>query len=71
LINFLNKLENKKIYYKLSKIRDSILVEVSVPGERWEIEFFVDGNIEIEKFLSNGTIYNKNELKTLFRNFSD
>lgn len=72
MINFLNKLENKKIYYKLNKIRDdAIMVEVSVPGERWEIEFFAKGNIEIERFLSNGTVYNRSELETLFKNFSD
>ena len=71
LIDFLSKLEAKKIYFKLSKIRDSILVEVSVPGQRWEIEFMEDGSIEIEKFISDGTIYNHNEIEILFRDFSD
>lgn len=50
LNRFLNKLEEANIYYKLDKIRsDGILIEVSVPGERWEIEFMDRGNIEIEK----------------------
>ncbi len=40
LINFLNELEEKNIYYRLNKTRDgSIMVEVAVPGQRWEIEF--------------------------------
>jgi len=71
LMNFLNKLEEKKIYYKLNKIRDSILVEVVVPGERWEIEFMTDNSICIEKFISDGEIFEETELKTLFDKFSE
>lgn len=71
LIQFLNKLEASKIYYNLSKIRDSILVSVVVPGERWEIEFMVNGDIEIEKFVSNGEIHDKLLLDELFKKFSD
>jgi hypothetical protein len=71
LLKFLKKLDDASIYYKLNKVRDSILVEVVVPGERWEVEFFEDGKIEIEKFISTGTIYDSNELKNLFDNFSD
>lgn len=71
LINFLGKLEDKKIYYNLDKIRDSILVEVSIPGQRWEVEFMEDGTIQIEKFISNGNIEGESELEVLFRDFSD
>ena len=71
LLNFLNELENRKIYYRLNKVRDSIMVEIAVPGQRWEVEFFSDGNIEIEKFISDGEIYDKSELKNLLANFSD
>ncbi|MEK5039144.1 hypothetical protein [Sporosarcina sp. FSL K6-3457] len=73
LNELLNKLEEKKIFYKLDKIRaESIMVEVAVPGERWEIEFMDDGSIEIEKFISNGGVmYDEEELETLFRDFSD
>ena len=72
LIQFLNKLENHKIYYELKKIReDSILVFVIVPGEKWEIEFMNDGSIEIERFKSDGTMFDKNELEILFKNYSD
>lgn len=69
LINFLNKLEDNKIYYKLNKIRDSILIEVVVPGQRWEIEYMSDGTIEIEKFISTGKIFDKEEIDVLFRDF--
>ncbi|NLP13616.1 MAG: hypothetical protein GX383_03865 [Clostridium sp.] len=72
LNNFLNKLEEKKIYYRLNKIRsESIMVEVVVPGQRWEIEFMDNGDIEIEKFISDGCYYGKEELETLFKDFSD
>jgi len=71
LIEFLNKLEENKIYYRLNKIRDSILVEIAVPGQRWEVEFFADGDIQVEKFFSDGEIKDKSELEILFNNFSD
>lgn len=71
LIDFLEKLEERKIYYRLNKIRDSILIEVTVPGQRWEIEFMSNGSVEIEKFLSDGTIFDHNEIEDLLNNFSD
>ena len=66
ILEFLEKLEEKKIYYKLNKVRDAIMVEIAIPGERWEVEFFADGNIEVEKFISQGEIYDESEFKTLF-----
>ncbi|MEA4849436.1 MAG: hypothetical protein VB106_19550 [Clostridiaceae bacterium] len=71
LIGFLNELENRKIYYRLNKVRDSIMVEIAVPGQRWEVEFFENGNIEIEKFISDGTLFDHSELKYLFEKYSD
>jgi len=76
-IQLLEKLEDRKIHYKLCKIRnDAIMIEVSVPGQRWEIEYntygeSVGGVIEIEKFISDGVIYDRSELDNLFRDFSD
>jgi len=72
LIGFLNSLEDKKIYYKLNKIRnEAIMVEVAVPGQLWEVEFMDDGTIEIEKFINDGGFYDGEELKTLFGEFSN
>lgn len=71
LINFLDKLEKSKIYNRLNKVRDGIMVEISLPGERWEVEYMKDGNIEIEKFVSDSQIFSENELDFLFANFSD
>jgi len=71
LVDFLEELDKAKIYYRLNRIRDSILVEVAVPGQRWEVEFMVNGTVEIEKFISNGFIFDCSEIETLFRDFSD
>ena len=79
VIELLERLEEKKIHYKLNKTRDdTIMIEVAVPGQRWEIEYNTYGKssehsckIEIEKFVSNGTLYDESELETLFCDFSD
>jgi hypothetical protein len=47
------------------------MVEISVPGQRWEVEFMEDGTLEIEKFISDGNFYDVKELETLFIDFSD
>jgi hypothetical protein len=54
LLAFLDQLEQQKLHYRLSHVRDSIMVEIAVPGERWEVEFFDNGEIEIERFVSTG-----------------
>ena len=71
LINFLDILENRKIFYTLKKIRDGILVDIAVPGQRWEVEFMSDGSIEIEKFFSSGEIFGEKEIENLLKDFSD
>lgn len=37
-----------------SHTEDCVLVVVSVPGERWEVEFFADGRRTFERFYSEG-----------------
>ena len=79
LILLLERLEEKKIYYKLNKTRDdTIMIEIAVPGQRWEIEYNTYGKssshnckIEIEKFVSNGILYDESEIETLFNEFSE
>ena len=70
LINFLNRLEEANIHYNLDKVnREFVMVEVVVPGQRWEIEFSND-EVLIEKFLSDGSLFDESELITLLDNFS-
>ncbi|MFJ7973749.1 hypothetical protein [Psychrobacillus sp. NPDC096389] len=71
-IAFLNKLDDNNIFYKLNKVRtEAIMVDVAVPGQRWEIEFLEDGTVDIEKFISDKDMYDVSELETLFKEFSD
>ena len=67
LLDFLNKLEENHIYYRLNKVRDAIMVEVAIPGERWEVEFLRDGSIEVEKFITTAEIEGAPALDTLFK----
>jgi hypothetical protein len=57
-LTFLNQLEQQKINYQISHHRDeAVMITVALVGERWEIEFLENGEIEVEKFISNGDIY--------------
>jgi hypothetical protein len=73
LLAFLVELKERSIFYKLSQIRpDSIMVEIAVPGERWEVEFFDDGHMEVETFLANPIgIEGEEAIQRLFHNFTD
>jgi hypothetical protein len=51
VLQFLAELRKRKIYYQLGSYRDDALtVRVDVPNQRWEVEFFVGGEIEVEIF---------------------
>ena len=55
LLDFLERLEETKLHYMLGHFRpETVAVEVVVPGERWEVEFFASGNVEVEVFSSVG-----------------
>lgn len=71
LLDPLDRLEREKIWYRLEHIRDSLMVETAVPGERWEIEFFPDGSVEVERFISTGTIGHDELIELLFQIMSD
>ena len=72
LLGFLRRLEAAKIAYQLRHSRyDALMVEINVPGERWEVEFLEDDEIEVERFRSNGHIDDEAALAELFAKFSD
>lgn len=57
LLRFLGELEQERVSYTLAHHRDdALMVTVALPGERWEIEFFADGLVEVERFASTGDI---------------
>ncbi len=72
LLGFLSELDRRKIFFKLTRVRDeAIMVEIAVPGERWEVEFFGDGRVEVEVFESPGIVGGEEELDRLLKEFGD
>jgi hypothetical protein len=68
LLKFVERLEASKTSYRLLVARpDAVLVEVAVPGERWEVEFFDDLRIEIERFVSDGVVEGESWLDKLWQ----
>jgi hypothetical protein len=72
LLSFLNELRAGKIYYELHQRReDAIMVEIAVPGSRWEVEFLSDGSVEVEVFRSDGRLFDESALAELISLHSD
>lgn len=64
---FLMRLDDGRIAYQLASVREgAVMVQIAVPGERWEVEFFPDRPIEVEVFRSDGTIAGPNMIESLF-----
>ena len=72
LNTFLNALKEAGIYHTLANYRTgAISVIVEVPGEHWEVDFLEDGSIDVERFKSNGEIYDEKAFEELFTRYSD
>ena len=72
ILSVLRRLDAARIHYRLEPTRDdAIAVEVTVPGERWEIEFLELGEVAIEIFRSSGEILDARALADLLARFSD
>ncbi len=54
LIDFLNRLDEAGLTYTLEHNRDdTIMVVVSRDNERWEVEYAVNGDVDVEVFYSD------------------
>lgn len=72
LIKFLEQLAQRGVSYSLGHYREeAVLVSVVVPGERWEVEFLADGNVEIERFISRGEIVGEGALAELWARYEE
>jgi len=74
LLSFLCKLQDHRLHYTLEHNRgEAIMVLIAVPGQRWEVEFFADGHVEIERFVStkDGVVTDARLLDTLLREFGE
>jgi hypothetical protein len=72
LHDFIRELDATKTHYTLASVREgAVMVEVAMPGERWEIEFFDDREPEIEIYRSDGTICGPEKLAELRKTMGD
>lgn len=63
---FIRELDASRTHYAVASVRDgAVMVEVTLPGERWEVEFFDDRDPEVEVFRSDGTIHGPEKLAEL------
>ncbi|MEE9494700.1 MAG: hypothetical protein V3W04_15175 [Gammaproteobacteria bacterium] len=63
LLKFLHELEKRNIHYRLEHNRDEfIMVNVAIPGERWEVEFSADEEVEIEIFKNSEGVFTDEDL---------
>jgi hypothetical protein len=71
----LQRLDRARIAYRLHHSRDeAVMIEVVVPGERWEIELVDYGDEfqwEVERFRSNGAIEDESATEELFANHAE
>ncbi len=65
LLDFLDRLEKAKVWYRLEHLRDSVMILLSIPGEHWEVEFFEDGHVEIERFIGQGVGGDESDLERM------
>lgn len=64
---FLLKLEETQTHFTLSSVREgAVMVQVHVPGQRWEVEFFPDREPEVEIFKSDGKMFGPEKLTELW-----
>ncbi len=57
VLRFCNELNKRRASYKVSVDRpEAIRVTVDVPREKWEFDFFLDGEIELERYLGQDVV---------------
>lgn len=71
LMEFIRELKARKIFFVLSAPTDAVMVEIHVPGERWEVEFYEDGEVAVEIYVSPGGMFDEGKFQELFDRFSD
>ena len=67
-----NSFSKAKIAYDERCVQDGYyMLEAAVPGQRWEIEVDLEGNIEFEVFRSSGEIFDEKALADAMAKFTD
>src|SRR4051812_11597834 len=63
VMEIVKSLDAASIHYEVTMYRcDSISILAHLPGERWEIDVMEDGDVDFERFVSDGTILERAEL---------
>lgn len=66
-LDFIRQLRIRRLHYTIDVARDNaVMVTVAVPGQLWEVEFFDDGSVDVERYVSDGTITGRDALADLF-----
>jgi hypothetical protein len=69
---FCRELDRRHVAYEFRIVRDeALMMSVPLPGERWETEFFDDGRIELERFISQGVAEEPSALAELLAWFDE
>lgn len=72
LLGFLQRLDEAKIPYTMEHSReDAVMIVAFAPGEYWEIEFLEDGEMDIERYRSDGRIHDESIVEQLFALWSE
>jgi hypothetical protein len=76
LMTFLQKLSDNNIYYTLSHhLPHAVSVLITVPGERWEVDFHQDGDVQVEAFRAYTGVQGEQEgealIEELLNRYSD
>ncbi|NIF40982.1 hypothetical protein F3J14_08805 [Burkholderia sp. Tr-862] len=57
LYELLSNLDERRLFYTLGRHRpDTILISITVPGERIEIDVFDDGHMEMSRFSGDESV---------------
>jgi hypothetical protein len=73
VLRFCNELDKRHASYRVSVDRpEAIRVTVDVPREKWEFEFFPDGEIELERYIAQDVVVaGPDDLEAALRYYDD
>jgi len=72
LFSLMKLLRDGGCLHRVDSLRDdSIAIDAVLPGQRWEIEFFLDGEPAVEVFKSDGKVLGADALPGLITKWSE
>ena len=73
LTGIMRALEAAQIHFTVARYRDdAVSIQATVPGERWEIDVLDDGDVDFERFVSDGGVTRgETELRAFIARFAE